>query len=123
MTWTTEMAADAVVHVATFGRSCTYRTVVQSTFASATGVRGVVTTDTALNMIPGKVNADRLFGGQSNKPREVRKFSVTAADLVTASITPQHSDRVVCDGVVWQIRDIERAMEGAMYELTCTRSA
>jgi hypothetical protein len=126
MTWATDMAADAAELVSHFGRAVSYRSAVHSTFDSSTGARGIATVDSSLTMIRAAVSVELEFQGRSNRRIEMTRWSVTAAALSALSITPDVNDKIIDTDTPdkpWVIQKIDKKMDGAMYELACTRTA
>lgn len=123
MTWQSDMVAQAAEHVDTFGRACTYRVVVPSTFDVTTGRRSKVTTDSSITAVRTMVRAELAFPGQANHQQQAARFSVTKAALDALSITPARSDVIICGGQEWAIQTIDSAMDGALFNFVCMRSA
>ncbi len=124
MTWNADMAADAAAHVAEFGRDCVYTKRVAGAFNTTTGKRAATETTHTLAMVKGMTETESEFGQAVSRRVHSTTFSITAADLAAAGITPDANDRVTDAGSVeYSIERINYRMDGALVVLTCKRTA
>lgn len=124
MTWNADMAADAAAHVAEFGRDCVYTKRVAGAFNTTTGKRAATETTHTLAMVKGMTETEAEFGQAVSRRVHNTTFSITAADLAAAGITPDANDRVTDAGSVeYSIERINYRMDGALVVLTCKRTA
>ena len=124
MTWNADMAADAAAHVAEFGRDCVYTKRVAGAFNTTTGKRAATETTHTLAMVKGMSETESEFGKSVSRRVHNTTFSITAADLAAAGITPDGNDRVTDAGSVeYSIERINYRMDGALVVLTCKRTA
>lgn len=123
MAWSDDMATDAADHVSAFGASCTYVKRVPGAFNTATGAKAHTTTSTTISMVKTATNRDLAFSGEAKRPRDTVMFSMTAAALTAAGITPDTNDRVTdADGVSWDVTEVMKRMAGALWVLQCRRT-
>lgn len=124
MTWNADMADDAAAHVAEFGRDCVYTKRVAGAFNTTTGKRAATETTHTLAMVKGMTETESEFGQAVSRRVHNTTFSITAADLAAAGITPDANDRVTDAGSVeYSIERINYRMDGALVVLTCKRTA
>jgi len=123
MSWTTDMATDAAYHVEAFGRSISYTKRALGAMNTTTGKRAATETSTTLNAVVSLASTEMEFG--STAPRRVlgATVSITAADLATASITPDANDTITVSGTTYRVIDINYRMDGALVVLTCKRTS